>query len=459
MKKLLTLLAIVVVALSMTACGKKEKKELHDYKVLTELESDVTITFWHSFSDTIGKPLQRYVDQFMAENPKITVVLEQQQGGYDGLKEKVVKAIVTGETPTMLIAYPDHIASYLTGNATLSLNKFIDNDKVGLDTSDFIDSYMSENTQLGKTYGLPFNKSTELFIYNKTYFTKNNLPDPNELYDNGQWTWTKLAEIAQQIKTLNPDRGNKFYPFAYDSSSNLFITMTRQWGGQYTNNKGELLFNNEQAEAALTFYRDKHNAGLFTLPSEWEALYTTDKFLAEEAYMAVSSSAGVSKNVPIKAPYFTVGVAPIPQENADNKSVIQQGTNLSIMANSTDQERLAAWMLIKYLTSADITLDLSKETGYLPVRKSVLNGKAYQDFITSPDPENAKEVAIAAAAVAAKKQVNYSFFDPAFNTSSNVRAEVGLAIEAVLFGKDSQGKPITPKAAIQAAFDELNIKW
>jgi ABC-type glycerol-3-phosphate transport system substrate-binding protein len=313
---------------------------------------------------------------------------------------------------------------------------------------------MAENTQLGKTYGLPFNKSTEVFIYNKTYFEENSLPNPNTLYDDGQWTWTKLAEIAQSIKDLNTGKtaADKFFPFSYDSSSNLFITLGRQWGGEYTNNKGKLLFDNPKTEAAVKFYQDQHTAGLFTLPTEWEALYGTDKFLAGDVFMTVGSSAGVSKNVPLNNS-FQIGVAPIPQENAAHKSVIQQGTNLSIMVNSTDEQRLAAWMLIKYLTSAEVTLDLSMETGYLPVRKSVLNGTKYNEFLTTPSVTNPVAVAIAAGGLAAKKQVNDSFYDPAFNTSSNVRAEVGLAIEAALYGNK------TAKQAIKAAYDELNINW
>lgn len=457
MKKFLLLIVAVMMVLPLAACGQKKKTiELHDYTVLRELDPNktVTITFWHSFSDTIANPLKGYVEDFMEKYPNIKVDLIKQEGGYSGLKDKVVKSIVSGDTPTLLIAYPDHIASYLTGNGVISLDKFINDEVVGLDTSDFIDSYMAENTQLGKTYGLPFNKSTEVFIYNKTYFEANNLPDPNELYDKGEWTWDKVVELAQQIKQLNPNRpaSEKFYPFSNDSSANLFITLTRQWGGQYTNIQGELLFNNEQAIAAVDFYKQQHAAGLFTLPPEWELLYGTDKFLAQQLYMTVGSSAGVTKNVPLNGD-FEIGVAPYPQKDPSKPYVIQQGTNLSIMADTTDEERLAAWLLIKYLTSAEVTLDLSTTTGYLPVRKSVLNGEAYTKFINEPDPEDPNAVAVAATAIAAKKQVHASFFDPAFNTSANVREEVGLALEAALFG----GK--TAREAIQAAYDELNIGW
>lgn len=462
MKKFIFIFSLVLVVLTITGCGRKNNNQnLDDYVVDKEITGPVTISFWHPFSATIGDPLQRYVDDFMVANPNITVELVKIEGGYSGLKDKVVLDIVSGDTPTMLVGYPDHVADYINGRAVISLDKFASDPTVGLsDLNDFVPAYLAENKQLGKLYSVPFNKSTEIFIYNKTYFEEHSLPDPNTLYANGEWTWDKLTEIAQQIKNLNSARpaSDKFFPFSYDSSSNLFITLTRQWGGEYTNNKGELLFNNTKALEALTFYTNNHKNGLMTMPNEWETLYSSEQFTKENVYMMVGSTAGILKNLPTGqgGVYpFEVGTAPIPQKSADTKTVIQQGTNLSILANSTSQQRLAAWMLIKYLSSKDVTLDLAMNTGYLPVRVSALESTEYQNFLNNPSTD-VEEKAVSAASKSAFLQVDYSKYDPAFLGSSNVRTQVGLAVENALFPKEAG---MTPQKAIKDAYDELNITW
>lgn len=401
----------------------------------TTITGPVTITFWHAFGGTKEEILQELVTEFVQENPQVTVVLLS-QGDYNGLRDKTIQSIVTGNTPTMLIAYPDHIADYLTGNGVISLDPYINNSEIGFtqeEMDDFVPAYLQENRQFdGATYGLPFNKSTEVLIYNKTYFEANGIQVPQ--------TWDDVKTVSEQIHTDTNKWG-----FAYDSSANLFITLTRQWGGQYTGSNGELLFDNQQTMDMLDYYYNQHEAGLFTIPAEWEQNYASEPFKNQEVYMTVGSTAGITYNVPANGA-FEIGVAPIPQKDLENKAVIQQGTNISIMSNASEQEKLAAWLLTKHLTSKESTISWAEQTGYLPVRISALEDADYQDFLNNPTDE---EEYIALAEKAAFEQVSYMFYDPAFVGSSNARNEVEMVVGNVLFGG------ITPEIAIEDALWNL----
>lgn len=435
MKKLMILFVAFMLTLTLAGC-KRETKNLDDYDIVTEFSGEpVEVSFWHAFGQDKEATIREYADAFEDLYPNVTITMLS-QGGYTDLRSKVVKSIVTGETPTMLIGYPDHVADYLEGEAILSLDPFINDDEVGFtdeELDDFVDSYLAENKQFGKTMGLPFNKSTEVLIYNKTYFDANNLTVPT--------TWDELKTVSQSIKA---DTGK--WGFAYDSTSNLFITLTRQWGGEYTNADGELLFDNAETKAALTFYKEMYDAGLATTPATWEQNYASEPFKAKNVYMTIGSTAGISYNVPANES-FEIGVAPIPQKDENSKAVIQQGTNLSIMANSTDEERLAAWLFIKYLSSEEITTDWAIKTGYLPVRKSALDSDDYQEFLDTPKDF---EKYTSMAANAAYAQVDYMFYDTAFVGSAAAREEVGYAVEAILYG----GK--TVDQAIDDAIAELD---
>jgi len=359
----------------------------------TTITGPVTIEFWHAFGEDKGELLAEIIKDFTDANPNVTVNLLS-QGDYNGLRDKTIQSIVTGNTPTMLIGYPDHVADYLTGNAVVSLDPYINNAEIGFsqaELDDFVQAYLQENRQFGgATYGLPFNKSTEVFIYNKTYFEskvcKTGFDKVTDLYDivkteipnydatyitahpelanmdtscltpivegaSRVVTWELVKEASAEIKV-----DKNAYGFAYDSLANMFITLTRQWGGQYTGSNGQLLFENQQAIDMLTYYNTQKTAGLFTIPAEWEQNYASTPFTNGQVFMTVGSTAGATYNVPANGS-FDIGIAPIPQKADATKAVIQQGTNISIMANGTEQQKLAAWLLTKHLTSVEATID------------------------------------------------------------------------------------------------------
>ena len=195
----------------------------------------------------------------------------------------------------------------------------------------------------------------------------------------------------------------------------------------------------------MQYYLDEHTAGLFTVPAEWDQSYSSTPFVNENVYMTIGSTAGMDYNVPTNGS-IDIGCAPIPQKDADHKAVIQQGTNISIMSNSTSQQQLAAWLLTKYLTSTAATIQWAEQTGYLPVRLSALDDAGYQTFLDTP---TAAQKYVAMAEKAAFEEVDYMYYDPAFVGSSNARDEMNLLVGNILFGGQ------TPADALSDALWDL----
>ncbi len=404
--------------------------------VLSELPTeDITITFWHVYGDSKGALLQNYIDEFEELYPNITVDAES-QGGYDDLRNKTILAISAGETPTLLVGYPDHVAGYLNGNAVIPLDDFIKDDTWGIDINDFIDSYVAENKQYtgGLMYSLPYSKSTEMVVINKTIF------DANEaalsaagvaLKVDEPYTWDELDKIAEILVGDGPNQCE--YLINYDSSANFFINSVRQWDGGYTNSAGDILVDNTNTIAMLEYIKAHFDDHTFALPLAWNSAYGSENFKSQDVCMTVGSTAGISYNVPTNGD-FEIAVAPIPQYDLDHKSATQQGPNIAIMSNTTDAERLAAWLLIKYITNAENTAKWSMLTGYLPVRYSGYNSTEYQNFLTNPDPDYIYESMTANAAFL---QLDYNQYDPAFagsTTSSGARLQAGIVMEAIFSG-------------------------
>ena len=360
--------------------------------VLDELpDEEITVTFWHIYGEGKNALLKEYIAEFEAMYPNITIE-DESKGGYDELRQATGLNISTGTAPTMVVAYPDHVAGYLNSEAVIPLDDFIYDETWGLTDAegnigtldDFIDAYVDENRQYqgGYMYSIPYSKSTEMMVFNKTKFEANGIDVPTDR----ALTWAELETYAQ---TMVGDGANQCeFLINYDSGANFFINNVRMWDGGYTDITGNILVDDANTISMLEAVKDHFESKMITLPIEWNTQYGSNNFKAEDVCMTVGSTAGISYNVP-NGNEFEIGVAPIPQYSEDHKSATQQGPNITILKDTSDAERLAAWLFVKYITDTEQTAKWSMDTGYLPVRYSSYEFDHYKFFlgINDIDPE------------------------------------------------------------------------
>ena len=300
-------------------------------------------------------------------------------------------------------------------------------------------TYRDENSQYegGKFYSLPFNKSTEVLYYNKTFFDENNLEVPT--------TWEELEEVSKTITELT---GNP--AFGFDSAENAFLTLVKQFGGEYTNNEGEVLFGESDAAVKmLEMIKKNTDAGYWRLPGEDK--YMSGPFTSGLVQMFVGSTSGAAHviNGLNETNAFEWSAAPIPQKSEETKAVIQQGTNVVVMkqGSTTDEQVYAAYEFAKFLGTHDANLYWTMNTGYLPIRQTVVDSEEYQNYIVESG-DMTKE--------AGPKQSDYYFYDVVFVTpdfsSYNVRTAAGVAVENVVL------KGMEPQAAVDEALKSLGLK-
>lgn len=452
------------------------------------LTSDpVTITMWHSNGSTIEGALNDYAEDFMALYPNVTVNIVKNGDNYDMLRQNVVSAIKGGTLPNIVQGYPDHVAEYITNNAVISVNPYIDHAVHGFDETsdtekfeDILWKYRNENSQYtsdGEFYSLPFNKSTEVMIYN--------LDVVNDLIDAGQiaafpTTWQDLFAMASKFEAVAPTYIDSygatlgltsaeittakdiFVPYSYDSEANAFITLLRQWGGSYTGidseRKGVALYDSAEARAMLNYF-STHKDKL-TIPSNWGTDYASDIFKKGQTFMTIGSTGGAYYNTPtmVNGEYlFEFEVVPIPynKDMPEYATAIQQGTNMSLANTGTDQQKLASWLFLKFLNSNEVQLDFTLRTGYQPTRSSVYTTTEYQNLMNGLAQDGVtllegEDLMRAKAAKAAAEQSEILFFDQAFVGSSAIRAAVGVTFERVIIPTESD----TVENALQYAIAE-----
>ena len=466
MKKLFVLVLTLVAAFALVGCGGESGGKSgviaeDNYTVETvenlnaQAADSVVVTFRIPFGTTIQNQIREFADEFEEEYPSVKIELDV-VSGYDEMKEATIQDINGGVVPTMTVGYPDHFAEYLITKSIIALDKFINDANVGYtaeELDDFLPGYITENRQFdnkGTYVGLPFNKSTEALYYNADFFNHFGLEVPQTWADmealcedileivndpelkDGQYSW--LGDVKKNVAN------GEFLPCFYDSGGNLFTTIIHQFGGEYTESvykssgivdvqKGLLKFNTSpEATEALTYLQGLASKNYINMPEAWELSYGSGPLCEGKSVMNIGSTGGSSYYA---SAICNVNVAPLPYRDADHKNVIQQGTNVCILSQASDLQKLAAWLFIKHMLTPENTAEFAITTGYMPVRQSAYELQDYLDFLNGPTI-GAK--VHQATSKYASEGWEY-FVDAAWAGSSNVRTECQTAIAQILVDK------------------------
>jgi len=422
--------------------------------------SEVTIKFAHTMGAKLQEVLNYHIGEFNKLYPNITIE-HNSYGGWGDIAGLINTEIMGDNQPNIAYCYPDHVASYNMSKSVVVLDDLINStvevarddgttEVLGLTAEqidDFIDGFYNEGKQYGddKMYTMPLSKSTEVLYYNKTFFEENNLTVPN--------TWEEMEAVCEQILAIDPS----CIPLGYDSENNWFITMCEQYGYGYTSASGDhYLFNNDDCKAFVKELREWYQKGYVTTEALYGS-YTSGLFTeldksVSHSYMCIGSSGGAGYQIP-EGNAFEVGVAPIPQANEANQKVISQGPSLCILkgGKTTDQQVLASWLLVKYLTTnMAFQTEFSSTSGYMPVLESAQTDENYAAWLGKA---NGAEFLTALVVKVGLEEADTYFTSPAFNGSSVAREQVGTLL-AKCMSESATDVDSLIENAFQDAYDE-----
>lgn len=483
MKKFFSLFATLTFVFVLASCGGGGKRPdinpIEDFGDNYKEDIQADITFWHAMGQKNQAIIDEIITEFNKEYKNINVT-HANQGGYTDLRDKILTTLASGNSPTIAQTYPDHVAAYMQGRGVRELNSYVNHERYGMtkeDIDDFIPAYYEEGIKYdtkGTLYSLPFNKSTEVVFYNKTWFMKEKVNGVTlyEKYGLGtivmqndkpvgedniqaRLTWEDIVEISEyyinspEYEAIPIEKKGEYAGFAADSEANLFITLTQQFGGAYTTLKAPyFVFDNTESKAAISWFAEKVERGIFGTATKFGADYSSDAFTGEKVKLTLGSSAGATYNLPQDGK-FEVGILPYPQfkdATEDKHQVIQQGTNVTLFKRTNATEELAGWLFIKFLTGPKAAMIWATKTGYFPIRSSVRDSDEYNDFLTGRRvvlDKNGELVELFEPTFISKtmkvgwEQRNIFYTSPAFPGSSDCRDEVERLIQAVLYNNVS----------------------
>lgn len=453
MKKIAKILSAVLsfaLVLPMLA-GCHGKKGTSEFVMPAGLDPHKTyeIVFWakNDTNITQTKIYNQAIEDFEKLYPNIKVNLRLYTD-YNKIYNDVITNISTGTTPNVCITYPDHIATYKTGNnVVVPLDTLIDDPRYGLGGSEVlfdspardevIPEYLNECVLDDHVYALPYMRSTEACYVNKEYVEALGYEIPETL------TWDFIWEVSEKALAKNPDGTyvvngkDVMIPCIYKSSDNMLISMLKQQGAGYSDNDGNILIFNDTTKQDLMTISEHTKTGAFSTFKI--SGYPGNFFNAGECIFAIDSTAGATwmgTNAPLsdihenQIAQFTTVVKTIPQFDPDNPYMISQGPSICVFNKPDSGEVLASWLFAQYMLTNEVQIAYSSTEGYVPVTSKARNSAEYQEYFSRSGEDNNLyySVKIDAAKLLIENTSN-TFVTPVFNGSTSLRNAAGQLIE------------------------------
>ena len=300
---------------------------------------------------------------------------------------------------------------------------------------EWLDSFypgLMENGQLdGKTYGIPFQRSTIVLFWNKDAFEAAGL-DPETPPEN----WEEMAEMAATVREASngeqwgvmvPSTG---YPYW------MFQAFAFQNGHRLMSEDGtEVYFDDPAAVEALEYWvslADEHNA----MPDgtiEWGTL--RQNFLEQSTAMMWHTTGNLTA-VRSEAD-FDFGVAMLPMKTQRGSPT--GGGNFYIFEDTSEEEQRAAMTFIRWMTAPERAAAWSIETGYMGVSPAAYETDALKSYVEEFAP-----------AAVARDQLEHGTAELSTYQGGRVRRALDNAVQAALTGQ------LTPEEALSQAQQEAD---
>ncbi|AMM23119.1 ABC transporter substrate-binding protein [Variovorax sp. PAMC 28711] len=387
-------------------------------------QTPVEVPFYYpvAVGGPIAKTIDGFAEGFMKENPgiKLTPIYA---GTYQETIVKALTAHKSGTPPVTSVLLSTDMFTLIDEDAIVSFDTFAKtaDDKAWMGS--FYKAFMANSQTGGKTWGIPFQRSTVVMYWNKEAFKEAGL-DPNKPPTN----WAELKEAA--TKLTKKDASGKVTQWGVQIPSSgfpywLFQTLTTPNDAILANDTGtQVKFDDPKVVEALQTWVDLGKAGIHP-PGvvEWG---TTPKDFFEKKAAIIYTTTGNLTNIKANAK-FDFGVGMIPGNK--RKGSPTGGGNFYIFKKSTPAQQEAAFKFIKWVTQPERAAQWSMDTGYVAVSQA-----AYDT------PTLKKYGADFPAALVARDQLPVSVAE--FSTHENQRVTKALndGLQAALTGTKPAGQ-------------------
>ena len=389
-------------------------------------ETELTMYYPIAVGGALTEVVDGIVADFEAANPDISVNAIY-SGNYDDTRVRALSAINSGESAQMAVMFSIDAYDLIEQDLIVPFDDLV-SDKAWLDS--FYPALMANGKIEGKTWGIPFQRSTIVAYYNKDLFRAAGL-DPEA----PPASWDDLISAGKALTKdgtyglMIPSTG---YPYW------MFQALAIQNGKEVMSDDGlTTYFDDQSVVDTLDFWKSLSSEhGIMPEGTvEWGTL--RQAFLEGQTAMMWHSTGNLTavKN----NASFDFGVAELPANV--RKGSPTGGGNFYIFKDTSDEEKAAALKLIEFMTSPEQAATWSIATGYMGVSPAAYETDSLKAYTEEFPP-----------ALVARNQLENAVAE--FSTFETARVRDGLnnAIQSALTGSKSSADALSEA---QSAADRL----
>jgi sn-glycerol 3-phosphate transport system substrate-binding protein len=381
-----------------------------------DLEFYFPVAVGGAAADTI----QSLTEEYMSLNEGVNIEAIY-TGSYADTTTKAITAVRGGNAPQLIISLSTDMFTFIDEDMIVVWDDFVTEEEQKDWIGGFYPAFMANSQTEGKTWGIPFQRSTPVLYWNKEAFAAAGL-NP----DQGPSNWAEMVEMGKAL-TVKDDAGNVTQWGVHIPSSGFPSWL---WTGVVAGNGGKLA---DQSGTKVSFNSDEAVGALEALV----ALSTTDEVMAPgildwggtpkaffdgQAAM-IWTTTGNLTNVRNNAPFdFGVGFLPGLTQNGAPTG----GGNFYLINGSDQAELQGAADFVKWVTAPEQAAKWTIATGYVAPGPDVWETETMKAY-TADFPQ----------ALVARDQLEYAVPELSTFEGPKITQTLNSALESAITGQAS----------------------
>jgi len=332
-----------------------------------EAQAKTEIEFWHAMEGKLGEATDELVNRFNQSQEQFEVKAIY-KGTYPEVMASAIDAYQQKQAPHIVQVYDIGTRSMIGSGAIIPVHRLMQQQKIAVNWSDFIETVTSYYSQDGQLYSMPFNAASAILFYNKDIFKKAGLGDKPPA------TWADVESMSGKILAAGAAKCG----FTTSWPSWTMLENTFAWHDQpyATNQNGHtgvgnrLYINSDFGLMHIGALAKWQKEGVYSYGGRMRA--PDPKFINGDCAMIVSTSAfvGLYQN----SMKFEWGTGPLPHWGAPYRktNTIVGGASLWALRGRepTDYQGVAQFM--KFVADSPQQIWWAAATGFVPVTKTAV---------------------------------------------------------------------------------------
>ena len=386
----------------------------------TSFAADLEFYFPVAVGGAAADTIESLTAEYAAANPDVNITAIY-AGSYQDAGQKALTAARGGNPPQLSVLLSTQMFTLIDEDVIVPFDDFLSEEEKSEWIGGFYPSFMENSQTGGKTYGIPFQRSTPVLYWNKEAFAAAGL-NPEVAPAN----WDEMVEMGKAL-TLKDSSGNVTQWGVRIPSAGfpywLFQGLSTPAGAILANADGNgVNFNDPKVVEALEYLVALSTEHGIMQPGSIDWGPTPKAFFEGETAMMWTTTGNLT-NVRNNAP-FDFGVAMLPAK--ERRGAPTGGGNFYLFKDSTNEQKEAAVDFVQWITAPEQAAAWSIATGYIEPRPDTWETKTMKAYTADFPP-----------ALVARDQLEYAVAELSTYENGKVTQALNDALLAAIAGEKS----------------------